>query len=121
MIVSTGPILLPEFLPLTSDFSEPTDTACSVNVPTASDGEWQSLAAFIADGLKQKQPDLYRRAITRFDRLVLSMTMEHAGGLQSHAAELLGVSRPTLRAKLRQIADAHESNEPLAERCCRTP
>jgi DNA-binding protein Fis len=42
--------------------------------------------------------------IQRFDALVLANVMRAVGGLQSRAAEVLGLSRPTLRAKLRLIA-----------------
>ncbi|MFM7867227.1 MAG: helix-turn-helix domain-containing protein, partial [Planctomycetaceae bacterium] len=45
----------------------------------------------------------YRRIIQRFDRLLILHAMNLAGGLQSRAADLLGLSRPTLRLKLRGI------------------
>ncbi len=47
--------------------------------------------------------DIYRRALDRFDRLVISHVMRHAGGQQNRAAEILGLSRVTLRAKLRHM------------------
>jgi hypothetical protein len=54
--------------------------------------------------MRSRQPELYRHLIHRFDSLVLANVMRSVGGLQSRAAEVLGLSRPTLRAKLRTIA-----------------
>jgi DNA-binding protein Fis len=47
--------------------------------------------------------DIYRRAIEHFDRLIVSHIMRHAGGQQNRAAEILGLSRVTLRSKLRHM------------------
>jgi DNA-binding NtrC family response regulator len=103
MIVSTGPILLPEFLPLAGEADAADDDILPAELAATNSGDWRQLVEFIAEGLKQKQPDLYRRAVAQFDQLVIAMTMQQASGFQSHAAELLGVSRPTLRTKLRLI------------------
>jgi two-component system nitrogen regulation response regulator GlnG len=102
LIVSTGPTLLPEFLPLTAPvITAESDTLTTVDATQATD--WQSLAEMLNEGLESKRSDLYRHLIQRFDLLVVSNVMKATGGLQSHAAELLGLSRPTLRAKLRAI------------------
>ena len=47
--------------------------------------------------------DVYRKALHRFDRLLVSHAMRISGGLQLKAAEILGLSRPTLRAKIRAM------------------
>ena len=47
--------------------------------------------------------DLYRRGLEHFDRLVIRRAMDQAGGNQAPAAEILGLSRVTLRAKLRAL------------------
>jgi DNA-binding protein Fis len=56
------------------------------------------------EGMKSRRPELYRHLIQQFDALVLANVMRAAGGLQSRAAEILGLSRPTLRAKLRLMS-----------------
>jgi two-component system nitrogen regulation response regulator GlnG len=105
LIVATGPTLLPEFLPLglaaTSD-SDLSDAPLPAQAP-----EWQSLPQLLEEGLRTRRPDLYRQLVQQLDCLVLTHTMKAAGGLQSRAAELLGLSRPTLRAKLRAIQQTH--------------
>jgi DNA-binding protein Fis len=41
--------------------------------------------------------------LEQFDRLVISGVMRRAGSQQNRAAEILGLSRVTLRAKLRHM------------------
>lgn len=55
-------------------------------------GDWAD-----ADG------DLYRRALEHFDRVIVCHAMDQAGGNLTKAAERLGLSRVTLRSKLRAI------------------
>jgi len=110
LIVATGPTLLPEFLSLSSP--PPTAEAeRAESVVTDGAADWHSLAAALDEGLKTGQPELYRHLIQRFDSLVLANVMRTVGGLQSRAAEVLGLSRPTLRAKLRLLARREESRE----------
>jgi nitrogen regulation protein NR(I) len=45
-------------------------------------------------------PDIYRTVIQAVDRVVFESVLEHVGGNQVQASELLGISRTTLRAKL---------------------
>lgn len=46
--------------------------------------------------------DLYQLVINEVEYPLLKTVLEHAGGNQSRAAELLGINRSTLRKKLRQ-------------------
>jgi two-component system nitrogen regulation response regulator GlnG len=110
LIVSTGPTLLAEFLPVenrTEMIEEPFPSAAP---PAPSHGEWQQLGRFVEQTLLEQRPDAYRSAIQQFDHLIVTHAMNLANGLQSRASELLGLSRPTLRSKLRGIFSA--SSEP---------
>jgi DNA-binding protein Fis len=64
--------------------------------------------------LAERQPAVYRPALQRFDRLLVARAMRLADGLQSQAAELLGLSRPTLRVKLRTILEDRHSDTPTS-------
>ncbi len=103
LIVSTGPELLPEFLPLefehdlSNEIDSPTDFG-----PIGND-MWRALGDYVDQALKEKWPDIYRQALAQFDRLLVGHAMKQADGLQIRAAQLLGLSRPTLRAKLRSF------------------
>lgn len=54
--------------------------------------------------------NLYREVGNTVDRLVLETVMQHVSGNQQQAAGLLGISRMTLRAKLKALSP-HESPE----------
>lgn len=45
--------------------------------------------------------DLYQLVINEIEYPLLKTVLEHAGGNQSRAAEILGINRSTLRKKLR--------------------
>jgi len=114
LIVATGPELLPEFLPLEFQQDSLNDDAAASDLAPVSDDMWQTLREFIEKALAEKQPDVYRQALVRFDRLILGEAMKQAGRLQFRAAELLGISRPTLRAKLRSlITNTVDSDETI--------
>jgi DNA-binding NtrC family response regulator len=103
LIVSAGPAILPEFLPdeLHREGSAEADTEPEVG--SMPDVDWGMLREFVENAAAQGETDIYRRALERFDRLVVSYIMQQAGGQQNRAAEILGLSRVTLRAKLRHM------------------
>ena len=65
--------------------------------------EWHELAAQVDTWMAASETDLYRRALEHFDRLMIRRAMDRAEGQQFRAAEILGLSRVTLRAKLRSL------------------
>ncbi|MBN2581204.1 MAG: sigma-54-dependent Fis family transcriptional regulator [Pirellulales bacterium] len=102
LIVAVGPAVLPEFLPLElhpeKAAEEPAEEAEATPLPEV---DWKSLPEFVDAALAGGEMDLYRRALAYFDRLLIARAMRQAGGRQNRAAEILGLSRVTLRAKLR--------------------
>ncbi|BAZ93207.1 hypothetical protein TspCOW1_18670 [Thiohalobacter sp. COW1] len=46
--------------------------------------------------------DVYQMVINEVEPVMLETVMQYAGGNQTHAAEILGINRSTLRKKLRQ-------------------
>jgi two-component system nitrogen regulation response regulator GlnG len=122
LIVATGPTLLAEFLTLDSPVA-PVEPERPEAIEISGPGDWNSLGQLLDEGRKSRQPDLYRGLIQRFDAIVLNNVMRAVGGLQSRTADVLGLSRPTLRAKLRLIRQSEanrgaegESPSPLAPR-----
>ena len=103
LIVSTGPILLPEFLPLENRPDAFEDLLPNTTPPAPGTDAWQELGRFVEQTLSEEAPDVYRKAIQRFDQLVVMQAMNLANGMQSRASEILGLSRPTLRSKLRSL------------------
>jgi len=64
---------------------------------------WAGLAEFTRELLRAGELDIYRRVGLEVDRVVLEAVLEHVKGNQVKASELLGISRTTLRAKLRAV------------------
>jgi two-component system nitrogen regulation response regulator GlnG len=88
----SGPVLLPEFLP-------PTLTSAG-----AAAGERSGdLAAFIQERLAAGTEDLYGEALTRMERELLTRVLQHTAGNQVQAARILGITRGSLRNKIRAL------------------
>jgi DNA-binding protein Fis len=65
--------------------------------------EVQALIKLLEPRLADDQTDLYRRALEQFDRVILRRTLERCEGNLTRAAGMLGLSRVTLRSKLRAL------------------
>lgn len=63
----------------------------------------QTLIQLLDPRLANDQTDLYRRALEQFDRVILRRALERCQGNLTRAAALLGLSRVTLRSKLRLL------------------
>jgi two-component system nitrogen regulation response regulator GlnG len=97
IIRASGEVLTLDCLPenLLQSGAEPQR---SKGVPTLPD-----VAARTADLLNAGETDLYRQLCLELDRTVLDLVLRHVKGNQVQASELLGISRTTLRAKLRLL------------------
>jgi DNA-binding protein Fis len=89
--------LLPEFLPDQLSRERPAPQAAPIAAT------WEALAADLKVAIASDERGVYRRALEHFDRIVIGAVMTQTKGNQVAAAELLGLSRPTLRDKLRRI------------------
>ncbi len=108
LLASAGPTLLPEFLPPELRRESPMEREPEAKLAPMGEEDWQSLSFFVDNAAACGETDVYRRALQRFDRLVIAAVMRRTGGQQNKAAEILGLSRATLRAKLRQMQMAVE-------------
>lgn len=98
LLRSSGPVLLPEFLPPSLRVPH-ADQARALNPLSPED--WQHLGDLLESWFASGQTDLYRRALEYVDRLILKRALTYSGGNQTRASEVLGLSRFTLRTKLR--------------------
>ena len=96
MLRTTGPILLPEFLP-TSCRGSPVSPA-SAKVKQSLD-----LASFVERRLESGEGDLYTRVMQEVERWLFVRVLHHTQGRQVQASEVLGLNRTTLRHKLRDL------------------
>jgi two-component system nitrogen regulation response regulator GlnG len=98
LIQSTGDVLTLDCLPENLRLARPGAP------PTVSGVGIEALAEFTEGLLRAGEPDIYRRVCQEVDRVVLETVLEHVKGNQVKASELLGISRTTLRAKLRTLS-----------------
>ena len=102
LIASAGSVLLPQFLP-PELHAAPVGDSEQIPHPEVHADDWSRLGQFVEAALSNHEADLYRRAIEQFDRELLVRALAQVSGHQANAATLLGLSRPTLRSKLRAL------------------
>jgi two-component system nitrogen regulation response regulator GlnG len=102
LLRSSGSVLLVEFLP--PELRQPGDGA-EAEAPNDATGftetDWSALQGLVANWIDHGETNIYRRALAHFDRLLVYHALQQSGGNQARASEILGISRVTLRAKLR--------------------
>ena len=96
MLNSSGHILLPEFLP--ANWRSPAPPA-----PAGPPAALPDLQALVAELLADKAANLYEQVQQVVDRTLLSEVLRFTRGHQGQASQMLGISRPTLRHKLRTL------------------
>ena len=104
MVHAAGDVLTLDCLPK-SCLGEP--GGAPLPAGAASD-EVGQLTQLVAQLLAEGQTDIYHRVALAVDRIVLQEVLRHVGGHQQRAAERLGMSRMTLRSKLRALGLAVE-------------
>ncbi len=104
LLHASGTVLLPAFLPRLSGPEEPAPLADGLD-----------LAAFIRPLLSAEMKNLYAETHDQVDRLLFTMTLGYTRGNQRDAARLLGISRQTMRVKMRalgiQVTHSVEAND----------
>jgi two-component system response regulator AtoC len=91
----SGSVLLPDFLPPTLTGGPPT-----VEGTPAGAFDWDQL---VADRIAAGSTELYAEALERMERELLVRVLKHTGGNQLQAARLLGITRGSLRTKIRAL------------------
>jgi two-component system nitrogen regulation response regulator GlnG len=94
LLHAAGPVLLPDFLP---------PLGRSALGPGADASADLDLETFIAERLKAGSEELYQEAVRRLERLLLLRVLRHTNGNQLKAARILGITRGSLRTKVRDL------------------
>jgi two-component system nitrogen regulation response regulator GlnG len=100
LLKATGTVLVPDFLPaaLQKGAGSRRDGAASREA-----GEAPLLGPFIDEQLRAGAEDLYAETLRRMEKLLLTRVLQHTGGNQLRAAKILGITRGSLRTKLRDL------------------
>jgi two-component system nitrogen regulation response regulator GlnG len=97
LVRAAGEVLTPACLP--EDFL----SGRAGPAPHAAEGNGLEIAGLVGRLLRAGVPDIYRHVYTAVDRVMMEEVLRYARGNQLQASELLGISRNTLRAKLRAL------------------
>lgn len=101
MLHASGRVLFPEFLP--EDFRrQVTGMAAPVPGSPSRNDLPQLIETLLADG----KGNIHGRAVEALERLLLPRVLQVTRGHQTQASELLGISRNTLRQKMRTLGFA---------------
>jgi two-component system nitrogen regulation response regulator GlnG len=100
LLKAAGGVLAPEFLPAqltaTSPGTEPVQSSEAAST-------WQSWPQFVEERIQAGSEKLYQEALERMERAVLMRVLQHTGGNQVRAARILGITRGSLRTKIREL------------------
>ncbi len=95
MLNASGHLILPEFLP--EQFQDAPQPQAAVQVPDSFD-----LASFVESRLSGP-PGVHAEVLAAVERILFTRVLRQTHGNLTAASELLGLSRPTLRHKLRTL------------------
>jgi len=96
LLRATGPVLVPNFLPPALGRADKQEEAAAA----AGFPDWDR---FVAERLEATSTDLYAEALAAMERQLITRVLRHTGGRQLQAAKILGITRGSLRTKLRAL------------------
>jgi DNA-binding NtrC family response regulator len=96
LLHATGSVLIPAFL-------RSAESATDTSPAAGSEEGWAAFGTFIRRRLESGSTDLNTEAQLEVDRVLLPAVLEFTDANQFQAAKILGLSRQTLRQRLRSI------------------
>lgn len=101
LLQATGPILLPDFLPMELTASDTAGGEPAGDDSSSHGGPLNGFDSFIEQRLDNGSCDLYAETIELVEKHLLARVLRHSNGNQSRAAKILGITRGSLRNKAR--------------------
>ena len=98
LLHATGQVLLPEFLP--------EEIRCSRKPAAAARNRQNGLTvleSFIEEALETGGDEVYAEAVAMLEKYLFTRVLSHTAGNQSQAAKILGITRGSLRNKIRML------------------
>jgi len=100
LLLTSGSCLMPEYFPFAFAMPE-ADKLSSAPMPLARPPlDWER---FVAERLEAGSNEIYAESLSLMERQVLTRILQQTGGNQLRAAERLGITRSSLRHKLRSL------------------
>lgn len=103
LLQTTGTVLLPEFLPEVVLHGPQKKPATQGPAPLENDLAPSDLRGFVDDRLYKKSNDLYAETLEMMERYLITRVLNLTEGNQSKAAKILGITRGSLRNKVRSL------------------
>jgi two-component system nitrogen regulation response regulator GlnG len=110
LLLTSGSFLLPEYFPFTFAATETASNAPAQHARPALDWE-----RFVAERLEAGSNEIYSESLALMERQVLTRILQITGGNQLRAAERLGITRSSLRHKLRSLGIIAERSVTVQE------
>jgi DNA-binding NtrC family response regulator len=115
---SDGRLVTPESLP--DEVSpRPTATTTAAMAAATAAAAWPRLTeldVLIRQALEAGGPTLYADSVAFFDRFICQRVLDHTEGNQSRAARLLGITRRSLRTKIKKWSPANAARSASGKR-----
>lgn len=99
LLNTTGNVILPDFLPDHVRLG----TASVASAAPLENAPASDLRPFIDQCLRRGSEDMYAACVEMMERYLLTRVLRHAQGNQSQAARMLGITRGSLRNKMRAL------------------
>jgi len=108
ILMATGPVIVPEFLPqeIISGEAAPVGKAASQYGVVDEIG----IRQLVDEGLKLGTTSLYSESLERMESYVIQRVLQFHDGNQSRAAETLGITRGSLRNKIKALGISIEKS-----------
>ncbi len=110
LLQANGPVLIASFFPAEL---RPPESACKRD--DESDQPNGDLQTFIDERLSAGTQNLYAETVEVMERALLTSVLRHTDGNQSKAAEILGITRGSLRNKIRALGISIERQVSLPD------
>lgn len=99
LVRNIGQVVTADCLPATCRSQE----ACPDDDDSPSSIDSANIHRFVRELLSDEQRDIYHKLHNEIDRILLPEVLNHVGGNQAQASELLGIARSTLRTKITDL------------------
>ena len=105
MLMATGPTIVPELLPKDIlEYLQPDSAPRRMAGATSSDdGGSVDLASFLDERITSGSENVYQESLQFMERYLLTRVLRETAGNQSKAALRLGITRGSLRNKMREL------------------
>ena len=102
LLMATGPVIVPENLRSELRGSNSTTTAAAPVANTLGD-QIDGVTAFVQERINEGSNEIYAETLEMVERKLITKILSQTSGNQSQAAELLGITRGSLRNKIRSL------------------